>query len=208
MTRDPRYDILFEPVRIGPHVARNRFYQVPHCNGMGYRDASATAAMRGMKAEGGWAVVCTEMVEIHHTADVSPYVELRLWSDHDLPMLARIAEKIHQHGSLAGIELCHSGYTANNLWTREVPIGVSAAPTSSYFNDPVQARAMDLEDIRNLRRAHRAAALRARQAGYDLVMSTPGMALAFSSTSCRGQPISALTNMAARWPTVRGCCVR
>ncbi len=177
MTRDPRYDILFEPVRIGPHVARNRFYQVPHCNGMGYRDASATAAMRGMKAEGGWAVVCTEMVEIHHTADVSPYVELRLWSDHDLPMLARIAEKIHQHGSLAGIELCHSGYTANNLWTREVPIGVSAAPTSSYFNDPVQARAMDLEDIRNLRRAHRAAALRARQAGYDLVYVYAGHGL-------------------------------
>ena len=41
MTRDPRYDILFEPVRIGPVTARNRFYQVPHCNGMGYRDASA-----------------------------------------------------------------------------------------------------------------------------------------------------------------------
>ena len=34
--REPRYDILFEPVRIGPLTARNRFYQVPHCNGMGY----------------------------------------------------------------------------------------------------------------------------------------------------------------------------
>ena len=28
--RDPRYDILFEPVRIGPVVAKNRFFQVPH----------------------------------------------------------------------------------------------------------------------------------------------------------------------------------
>ena len=63
MPRDPRYDILFEPVRIGPVTARNRFYQVPHCNGMGYRDVSALAAMRGTKAEGGWAVVCTEMTE-------------------------------------------------------------------------------------------------------------------------------------------------
>ncbi|GIX14644.1 MAG: hypothetical protein KatS3mg118_2603 [Paracoccaceae bacterium] len=36
--RDPRYDILFEPVRIGPLTAKNRFYQVPHCNGGGYRD--------------------------------------------------------------------------------------------------------------------------------------------------------------------------
>ena len=177
MTRDPRYDILFEPVRIGPHVARNRFFQVPHCNGMGYRDPSALAAMRGMKAEGGWAVVCTEMVEIHHGADVSPFVELRLWSDHDIPMLARIAEKIHEHHSLAGIELCHSGYTANNLWSREVPIAASAMPTSSYYNDPVQARAMDREDIRNLRRAHRAAALRAKRAGYDLVYVYAGHGL-------------------------------
>jgi dimethylamine/trimethylamine dehydrogenase len=178
MTRDPRYDILFEPVRIGPHVARNRFFQVPHCNGMGYRDASALAAMRGMKAEGGWAVVCTEMVEIHHGADVAPYVELRLWSDDDIPMLARMAEKIHEHQSLAGIELCHSGYTASNLWSREVPIAASAMPTGSYFNDPVQARQMDKEDIRNLRRAHRKAALRSKEAGFDLVYVYAGHGLA------------------------------
>ena len=51
--RDPRYDILFEPVAIGPVTARNRFYQVPHCNGMGYRDPSGEAYMRQVKAEGG-----------------------------------------------------------------------------------------------------------------------------------------------------------
>jgi dimethylamine/trimethylamine dehydrogenase len=31
--REQRFDILFEPVRIGPVTARNRFFQVPHCNG-------------------------------------------------------------------------------------------------------------------------------------------------------------------------------
>ncbi len=36
MARDPRYDVLFEPVKIGPVIAPNRFYQVPHCTGMGY----------------------------------------------------------------------------------------------------------------------------------------------------------------------------
>ena len=177
MTRDSRYDILFEPVRIGPVTARNRFYQVPHCNGMGYKDPSALAAMRGMKAEGGWAVVCTEMVEIHHTADVAPFIELRLWNDQDIPMLARIAEKVHEHGSLAGIELCHSGYTANNLWSREVPMAASPMPASSYNYDPVQARGMDKEDIRNLRRAHRQAALRSKQAGFDLVYVYAGHGL-------------------------------
>ncbi len=57
--RDPRFDILFEPVRIGPVVAKNRFYQPPHCNGMGSWRPQAHAAMRGVKAEGGWAVVNT-----------------------------------------------------------------------------------------------------------------------------------------------------
>ena len=36
MKRDPRFDILFEPVKIGPVTSKNRFFQVPHCNGMGY----------------------------------------------------------------------------------------------------------------------------------------------------------------------------
>ena len=60
MGRDPRYDTYLSRFATGPIVARNRFYQVPHCNGMGWRDPSALAAMRGIKAEGGWAVVCTE----------------------------------------------------------------------------------------------------------------------------------------------------
>jgi len=48
--RDSRYDVLFEPVQLGPVRAKNRFFQVPHCNGMGYRDPTAQAAMRNIKA--------------------------------------------------------------------------------------------------------------------------------------------------------------
>ncbi len=57
MPRDPHHDILFEPVAIGPVTAKNRFYQVPHCNAMGRTHPTAMAVMRGIKAEGGWAVV-------------------------------------------------------------------------------------------------------------------------------------------------------
>ena len=59
-TLDPRYDILFESVKIGPVTAKNRFYQVPHCTGMGWQRPRMVAEMRGTKAEGGWGVVCTE----------------------------------------------------------------------------------------------------------------------------------------------------
>ena len=108
--RDPRYDVLFEPIAIGPVTARNRFYQVPHCNGMGYRDPTALAWMRGVKAEGGWAVVCTEEVEIHHTSDIAPYIELRLWDDRDIPALARVADRIHEFDALAPATIAHAVY--------------------------------------------------------------------------------------------------
>ena len=60
MARDPRYDILFEPLRIGPVTTKNRFFQVPHCTGMGYLRPRMLAELRAMKAEGGWGVVCTD----------------------------------------------------------------------------------------------------------------------------------------------------
>src|SRR5215471_6116955 len=86
--RDPRFDILFEPVQIGPVVAKNRFYQPPHCNGMGSWRPQAHAAMRGVKAEGGWAVVNSEHCSIHPTSDVVPEVLHALWDDADIPNLA------------------------------------------------------------------------------------------------------------------------
>jgi len=167
MTRDPRYDILFEPVKIGPVTARNRFYQVPHCNGMGHLHPSSAAAMREIKAEGGWAVICTEECEIHPATDVSPHVEERLWDDHDIPHLRRMTDAVHRHGSLAGIELVFQGHETPNRYSREVPMAVSDLVGSGY--DPVQAYTMSKRDIRSFRQWHRNAALRARTAGFDLV---------------------------------------
>lgn len=154
--RDPRYDILFEPVQIGPVRARNRFYQVPHCNGMGHVHPSAMARMRGIKAEGGWGVVCTEECEISPLSEFSPYIEARLWDDRDIPALARMCEAVHQHGSLAGVELAFNGYSAPNRYSREIPWAPSDTPVRGY--DPVQARAMSRADIQQLRAMHRAAA--------------------------------------------------
>ena len=167
--RPPRYDILFQPVRIGPVTAKNRFYQVPHCNGLGYRDPSALAALRGIKAEGGWAVVCTEQVEIHYSSEITPFIELRLWDDRDIPVLARMADAIHEHGSLAGIELAYNGMNGPNLYSREVPMGPAHLPVATFTHEPVQARRMDRKDIDNVRRWHLAAVRRAKAAGFDLI---------------------------------------
>ncbi len=165
------FDILFEPVLIGPVVAPNRFFQVPHCNGMGHRLPRSLAAMRGIKAEGGWGVVCTEETEIHHSSDLSPNIEGRIWDDGDIPALRLVTEAIHQHGALAGIELTYSGYHAWNLFSRTPGLG----PRSLRRDyNPGQTRRMDKDDIREVRRWHTKAALRAKQAGFDLIYCYAG----------------------------------
>jgi dimethylamine/trimethylamine dehydrogenase len=167
--RPSRYDILFEPVRIGPKVAKNRFYQVPHCNGGGYRDPSAVVEMRRTKAEGGWGVIFTEQTEIHQSSEITPYIEQRLWDDRDIPALARMAEAMKSHGALAGIQLAYSGINGPNFYSREVPLAVTGGPILTFTPDPVQARTIDREDIRNIRRWFRNAVRRAQTAGFDLV---------------------------------------
>jgi dimethylamine/trimethylamine dehydrogenase len=167
MTRDPRYDILFEPVRIGPVTARNRFYQVPHCTGIGWTQPETLARLRGIKAEGGWAVVATEETEIHPTGDCEPFHEGRLWDDRDIPAMAIMADAVHEHGALAAIEIMHHGASAANWGTRLAPLGASHRPIIYY--SPVQARAMDKQDIRDLRKWHRDAAIRSKKAGFDIV---------------------------------------
>ncbi|WP_306116818.1 MULTISPECIES: FAD-dependent oxidoreductase [unclassified Roseovarius] len=167
--RDPRYDILFEPMKIGPLSAKNRFYQVPHCNGGGYRDPSAAAAMRGIKAEGGWGVIFTEQCEMHHTSEITPFIELRLWEDKDIPQLRKMSEQMKTHGALAGIQLAYSGINGPNLYTKEVPLAPTALPIRTFTNDPVQARALDKQDIKDLRRWFVNAAKRSKEAGFDLI---------------------------------------
>jgi dimethylamine/trimethylamine dehydrogenase len=169
MSRDARYDVLFEPVRIGPLTVKNRFYQVPHCNGGGYRDPSAVAAMRGVKAEGGWGVIFTEQCEMHHTSEITPFIELRLWEDKDIPALRKMSEAMKSHGALAGIQLAYSGINGPNLYTREVPLAPTAMPIRTFTNDPVNARALTTKEIGDLRRWFVNAAKRSKTAGFDLI---------------------------------------
>jgi len=162
----PDYSTLFEPVKIGPVTAPNRFYQVPHCTGMGYTHPMTLAAMREVKAEGGWGVVNTEYCSIHPTSDDTPYPHCTLWDAQDVRNMAAMTERVHAHGALAGVELWHGGRRSSNLHSRHAPLGVESLPTS---NDPWQSRRMDRQDIENLRAWHKAAAARALQAGFDIV---------------------------------------
>jgi dimethylamine/trimethylamine dehydrogenase len=177
MSRNPRYDILFEPVRIGPVTAPNRFYSTPHALGTGNMMPHTRAAMREARAEGGWGVINTGYCSIHPSSDDTPLPYCRLWDDEDIAVHALMVDAVHRHGALAGVELWHGGSVANRL-TRVTPVSVSGVTYDlSYagWMRMTHSRPMDRTDIRKLRRWYVDAARRARSAGFDVVYVYCGM---------------------------------
>jgi dimethylamine/trimethylamine dehydrogenase len=178
MPRNPRYDILFEPVKIGPKTAKNRFFQVPHASGMTNAAPHVRAAFRETKAEGGWGVVCTGACSIHPSSDDSPFPCATLWDEADMRSHAVMTEAVHRHGALAGVELWHGGAAALNRTTRHAPLSPSGVPwmaTHVPFMSSSRPKIMDKADIRDLRAWHRDAAVRAELAGFDIIYVYAGM---------------------------------
>ncbi len=133
---------------------------------MGNQWPGTLAAMRAVKAEGGWGVVNTEYCSVAPNSDDTPYPHCSLWDEGDVRNMAAMADGVHAHGALAGVELWHGGLRSANFHTREASIGPVSLPTAVA---PWQAKTMDLADIRAFRAAHKAAAARALEAGFDLV---------------------------------------
>ena len=178
MARDSRYDILFEPVAIGPKRAPNRFYAVPHSSGMTNANPLTRAAFRATKAEGGWGVVCTGACSIHPSADDRPFPNATLWDEADIRSHAVMTEAVHRHGALAGVELWHGGALSMNRISRLPPLSPSGIPwlaTHVPFMSQQRPKAMDPSDIADLIRWQGAAARRAEAAGFDIIYVYAGM---------------------------------
>jgi dimethylamine/trimethylamine dehydrogenase len=178
MARNSRYDILFEPVKIGPVTSRNRFYAVPHAAGMTNAMPHMRAAFRGIKAQGGWGVVCTGYVSIDPSSDDAPLPYATLWDEDDVRSHALMTEAVHAEGALAGIELWHGGGSVMNRSSRLPPLSPSGTgwmATHVNFMGNQRPKVMELQDIRQLLTWQADAARRARRAGFDIIYVYAGM---------------------------------
>jgi len=136
------------------------------------------AAMREVRAEGGWGVVNTGYCSIHPSSDDAPLPYCRLWDDEDIKVHELMVDAVHRHGALAGVELWHGGSGTGNRLTR-MPLmsasGVSSDSTYPGWINLARSRPMDKQDIRDFRRWHVDAAKRARSAGFDIIYIYAGM---------------------------------
>ena len=169
MARDPRYDILFEPVRLGPKTMKNRFYQAPHASGFsGEACPRQEARFREVKAEGGWAVINTSGLSVHPEYDCWGGAEThsRMWDEDDARNWSLMCESVHRHGALAGAELIAIG-GASGFESRLPARAVSGTIHDTFWAGATYA--MDRHDIRELQRCYVRAARLARSAGFDII---------------------------------------
>ena len=161
------YDILFEPVKIGPVTAPNRFFSVPHANGHSPLMPNGSIKMREMKAEGGWGTVCMQLAEIDPSSDISNLPIEKFWDQQDVKSHARLTARLREHGALSAIEIGHTGLRSRGMANGYPVLGPSNSATLKP-GIPVQCKAMDKNDIRELRKSYRSAIKRSKQAGYDI----------------------------------------
>ena len=164
--RDPRYDILFEPIRIGPKVMKNRFYQVPQCTGSGHPRPGSNAGHRAVKAEGGWGGICTESCSIHPEVNQTLSTNTTMWDEGDVINHRHMTDEVHKWGALAGVGL-GSGGVKDNLWSRYVAPAIDRFPSGGVpktYTYPATE-----EDIARVMQMYEDAARRARDAGFDIL---------------------------------------
>ena len=173
-------DSLFSPLALRGITLPNRITVSPMCE---YSSVDGFAndwhlVHLGSRAVGGAGLVFTEATAVVPEGRISPE-DLGIWKDEHIPMLARIASFVREHGSVAGMQLAHAGRKASTAapWNGGKPIGVehggwspifapSAIPFDQGYQTPV---ALDHAEIRRLVRSFANAARRALDAGFQVI---------------------------------------
>ena len=131
----------------------------------------------GSRAVGGAALVMTEATAVTAEGRISPN-DLGIYRDAHVEMLQRIVRFIHSQGSAAGMQLAHAGRKGSTQrpWDGHsgiapkdggwIPVAPSAVPFSDDYPVP---SALETSEIRGIVDAFRDAAIRAHNAGFDLI---------------------------------------
>ncbi len=156
---------LFSPIALRSVTARNRLWISPMCMYSVFaEDGVATdwhLAHYGSRAVGGAGLIIVEATAIEPRGRISSR-DLGLWSDAQLPALARIADFMAANGAVPAAQLAHAGRKA----TVPGAVGPSARAFSAAYATP---QAMDQGDIEQVILAFQQAARRAAQAGFRAV---------------------------------------
>jgi 2,4-dienoyl-CoA reductase-like NADH-dependent reductase (Old Yellow Enzyme family) len=171
---------LFSPIKIKSIECKNRLAVSPMCE---YSSEDGFAndwhlVHLGSRAIGGAALVITEATAVSPKGRITAG-DLGIYKDEHIAKLKQIADFIHQHGAVSGIQLAHAGRKASHLipWDggKQIPSAlpggwVTVAPSALSFTENEEApAALDKAGIEKVKADFKAAALRAVKTGFKVI---------------------------------------
>jgi 2,4-dienoyl-CoA reductase-like NADH-dependent reductase (Old Yellow Enzyme family) len=170
---------LFDPLALRSATLRNRLGVSPMCQ---YSSEDGLAndwhlVHLGSRAVGGAGLVMVEATAVEPRGRISPS-DMGLWSERHIEPLGRIARFVAAQGAVPGIQLAHAGRKGSTRrpWdgSGAVPlseggyevVAPSAVPFSSSYPQP---RALTVDEIHAITARFAEAAVRAREAGFQLI---------------------------------------
>lgn len=166
------HPLLHQPIQLGSLLLKNRLVLPPMATEKADRGQVTQALVDYYSdmAKSGPALIIQEHCFVSPEGRASAH-QIAFDETADLAGLKRLTSAVHQRRVPILAQLSHAGSAAHKAMTGLEPIGPSAilnpARTASAYGQPDQPHSMTEGDIIRVRDAFAAAALRARDAGYD-----------------------------------------
>jgi 2,4-dienoyl-CoA reductase-like NADH-dependent reductase (Old Yellow Enzyme family) len=170
---------LFEPLSIKSITLKNRIVVSPMCQ-YSSQDGFANdwhLVHLGSRAIGGAALIIFEASAVAAEGRITPF-DLGIYKDEHIEGLKRITNFIHQHHSVAGIQLAHAGRKASTHqpWkggkqlTGEEGAWQTVAPSAiPFYENNIPPKQLSIDEIKQVIADFKTAATRALQAGFKVV---------------------------------------
>ena len=179
-------DKLFQPLKIGPREARNRIIFGSHCTNFAWHNllSEQHAGYYAARAAGGAGIIVLEE-HIVHPSDMPYEYAPAGYLPGATAAIARVTERIHEHGTLAIAQLNHNGQQSVSDHSQREILAPSAIPNVSTREVP---KAMESRDIAEVIEGFALVTRYAVQGQVD------GIELQISDSSLLRQFLSPLTN--------------
>lgn len=170
-----KFPNLCKPITIGNITFKNRMFSAP----MGGTDITAdgcigrgSTAFYELRAKGGAASVTVSELMVHPETDGSHAFHLDLTTPGSLSSFAITADAIRRHGTIASVELSHSGqYAGTYLTDRGKKKSLDQyGPSDGVRPDGLTVKALSEELIKEIVNAYGKAAALAKRAGFEMIM--------------------------------------
>ncbi len=171
------WEVVFEPIKIGSLTVKNRVEVAPTVVGLARADMSVGSELiefHRVQAQGGAGIVTVGESAIDWDRALAQAAAVNLGREWVLPGLSNLADAIKRGGAVASIQLQHAGRQAiRDLIGGRNPIGPSA--TFGKFAEDRRRAAVEVEEMtpemmEQVADNFAAAAFRAKNAGFDMVM--------------------------------------